>query len=196
MDWDSLRQQWRQDAPAASTSSIDELRSLDQALRKRVRRRDMGETAAAVVVAVFFAWSALDLAADAEWVALGFALLLVAWAVTVPLRLRRARREVPEEDPRQPLVENLGRQRDAALVQARMLERVWLWYLTPPAIGLFGMTLARSGPSAFALAYLAAVAVLYIGLAWINRRVARTQFRAHAERLQRQIDALGGEEVA
>ena len=120
----------------------------------------------------------------------------VAWAAVVPLRLRHARRQVPEEDPQLPLVENLGRQRDAALAQARMLEQVWLWYLGPPLIGIVGITLALRGPSMFALVYLSVVVVLYLGIAWYNRHAARTKFRAHAEELQRQIDALSGEETA
>lgn len=196
MDWDSMKQQWRQDAPVAAAVSIEELQSLDGTLRKRVRRRDLIETVAAVAVAIFFTLTALGMAAEGEWVAFGSSVLLVVWAVVVPLRLRHARRRVPETDPKLPLVENLGRQRDAALAQARLLEQVWAWYLTPPMIGIVGMTMALRGPSVFALVYLAVVVVLYLGIAWLNRRTARTKFRAHAERLQHQIDALKGEEIA
>lgn len=196
MDWDNMKQRWRHDAPAAPAASIDELQALDQAIRRRVRRRDLVETVAAVAVAVFFTLAAVGMASEGQWVAFGFSVLLVVWAVAVPLRLRQARRQVPEEDPQLPLVENFGRQRDAALAQARMLEQVWLWYLGPPLIGIVGITLALRGPSMFALVYLAVVVVLYLGIAWLNRRTARTKFRAHAERLQHQIDALKGEEIA
>lgn len=196
MDWDSMKQRWQHDAPAVPAASIDELQALDQAIRRRVRRRDLVETVAAVAVAVFFTLTALGMASRGEWAAVGFSVLLVAWAAVVPLRLRHARRQVPEEDPQLPLVENLGRQRDAALAQARMLEQVWLWYLGPPLIGIVGITLALRGPSMFALVYLSVVVVLYLGIGWYNRRAARTKFRAHAEELQRQIDALSGEETA
>lgn len=196
MDWDSMKQRWQHDAPAVPAASIDELQALDQAIRRRVRRRDLVETVAAVAVAVFFTLTALGMASRGEWAAVGFSVLLVAWAAVVPLRLRHARRQVPEEDPQLPLVENLGRQRDAALAQARMLEQVWLWYLGPPLIGIVGITLALRGPSMFALVYLSVVVVLYLGIAWYNRHAARTKFRAHAERVQRQIDALSGEETA
>lgn len=87
----------------------------------------------------------------------------------------------------------LARQRDAALVQARLLERAWLWYLTPPAVGIFGLTLAMSGVTTRSMAYLACVVALYSGLACINRRVARTQFRAHADQLQGHIERLGND---
>lgn len=193
MDWDRLRQRWQHDAPTAPAISIDELRSLDRTIRKQVRQRDLLETVAAAVVAVFFGFTALGSAANGEWVASGFALLIAVWAVVVPLRLRHARRQMPEEEHRFSLMETLGRKRDAALAQARMLERVWLWYLTPPAIGVFGLTLESSGISTSTLVYLAAVLVFYAGVAWLNRHVARTKFRAHADQLQRQIDDLNGE---
>ncbi len=196
MDWNRMREQWQHDAPAASAVSIEKLRSLDLTLQKQVRRRDLIETVAAVAMAVFFTFVALGLTANAEWVALGFALLLVTWAIAVPLRLRRARRQAPTEDLQLPLVENLGRQRDAALAQAHMLERVWLWYLTPPAIGIFGLTLTLQGPSTFALLYLAGVLLLYLGIAWLNRYAAKTRFRTHARQLQDQIDALNQENLA
>ncbi|MGO1719764.1 MAG: hypothetical protein ACTHZI_06170 [Luteimonas sp.] len=195
MDWDRVRQEWRSERPAAPTVSVDELESRDDALQKQVRWRDLVETAAAIVVAVFFGFTVLDSAGSGEWVAFGSALLLVAWAVLVPIRLRRTRRWMPVVEHHMPLVEGLSRQRDAALAQARMLEQVWLWYLTPPTIGIFGLTLALRGPSTFVLVYLAAVLVLYAVLAWINRYAARTKFRAHAERLQRQIEALAGEDA-
>lgn len=195
MDWNSMRQRWLQDAPVATGVSIDELRAQDRKIRRQVRRRDLLETWAAVLVAVFFALAVVGLASRGQWVGSGFALLLMAWAALVPLRLRRARRQVPAEAPQLSLVDNLSRQRDAALAQARMLEQVWLWYLTPPMIGIFGLTLALRGPSTFSLVYLASVLVLYAVIAWINCRVARTKFRAHAERLQHQIDALAGEDA-
>lgn len=196
MDWDSLKQQWRHDAPAVPAASIAELQALDKAMRRRVRRRDLIETVGAVAVAVFFTLTALGMASRGEWAAFGFSVLLVAWAVVVPLRLRQARRQVPQDEPQLPLVENLGRQRDAALAQARMLEQVWLWYLGPPFIGIAGITLALRGLSMFALVYLAVVVVLYLGIGWYNRRTARTKLRAHAGELQRQIDALNEGENA
>jgi len=196
MDWDTMRQQWRSEGPAAGTVSVDELESRDQALQKQVWWRDVIETAAAVVVAIFFAFTALGSAASGNWAVAGFSAVLVAWAVFVPVWLRRARRWMPVVEHHMPLVEGLVRQRDAALVQARMLERVWLWYLVPPAIGVFGLTFALRGPSTFTWTYLAVVVLLYAGIGWLNRRVARTKYRVHADRLQRQIDALNGEEVA
>ncbi|MGY0651553.1 hypothetical protein ACW7GZ_06760 [Luteimonas sp. A537] len=195
MDWDKMRNAWRGDAPTVRLLPMEELRTRDQALWKKVRRRDLVETVAAVLVVIFFALITLAALVEGEWLQAGFALLITAWGVALPFRLRRSRRLAPDPDHGVPLLAYLQRQRDATLAQARMLEQVWLWYLTPPAIGLTGLTLARDGATAGALRYLAVMLVLYAALAWINRRVARTQFRAHAETLQRQIDRLARDDT-
>ncbi|HEY4530327.1 MAG TPA: hypothetical protein VIG97_08365 [Luteimonas sp.] len=192
MDWNELRNQWRAGAPAAPLMAVDELRTRDASLWKKVRRRDLVETTAAVIVAVFFALSTLGTLVERAWLQAAFSLLITAWAVCLPFQLRRARRSATMDGHGASLLEYLRRQRDAALVQARMLERIWLWYLAPPAIGLVGLTLARDGATMASLRYIGVLMLLYAGIAWLNRYTARTRFRAHADTLQRQIDALEG----
>ena len=193
MDWDDIRNRWREDAPQAPLVSLDVLQRADDSLVRAVRKRDRIETVVAVVVVVFFLVGAVGAAAQGLWLELFFRLVVVAWAAWLPFAFRRARNAVPTADPRMPQLEYLALQRDAALVQARLLERVWLWYLTPPAIGIFGLTLAMDGVTVRSLAYLGSVLALYAGLAWYNRRVARTKFRAHADRLQGHIQRLGND---
>lgn len=193
MDWNDIRQRWREDVPPARLASIDELQRADARLATAVRRRDRIETVAAVVVALLFLVGCIVAAIQGLWIEMAFGLVVLAWAAWLPFAFRRARREVPAADPRMPPVAYLSRQRDAALVQARLLERVWLWYLTPPAVGIFGLTLAIEGITAGSVTYLASVLVLYGGLAWFNRHVARTRFRAHAEQLQGHIQRLGND---
>jgi len=193
MDWNDIRQRWREDVPLARLASIDELQRADARLATAVRRRDRIETVAAVLVALLFLVGCIVAAIQGLWIELVFGLVVLAWAAWLPFAFRRARREVPAADPRMPPVAYLSRQRDAALVQARLLERVWLWYLTPPAVGIFGLTLAIEGITAGSVTYLASVLVLYGGLARFNRHVARTRFRAHAEQLQGHIQRLGND---
>lgn len=192
MDWDKMRQQWQEQtpAPAGDLVPVDVLQDRDRALWRKVRWRDLIETVAALVVAVFFALLALEAVVKGNWLAAGSALLIAAWAVFVPFHLHRARRLAPEAERGMPLLAYLQRQRDAMLAQARMLEQVWLWYLGPPAIGLVGLTLGTEGATPGALAYLCTVFVMYVGVGWLNRYTARTKFRAQAAMLQRQIDHL------
>ena len=190
MDWNEMRQQWQTQVPSGSFAPVGELQRLDRRLQRRVLWRDRVETVAAIFVAAWFALVTLGSLAQGQWIAAAFAALIMAWAVFVPFRLHHARRQVPVAGLRMPLLDNLRQQRDAALVQARMLEQAWLWYLTPPAIGIAGLVPAQRGVTAGTVAYLAAVALLYAGVAWLNRHTARVQFRSHADELQRQIESL------
>lgn len=193
MDWDTLRNQWREAAPAAPLMAVEELRARDASLWKKVRWRDLLETGAAVVVALFFCLATIGSLVEREWLQAGFSVLIIAWAVRLPFQLRQARRHTAVDGHGASMLEYLRRQRDAALVQARMLERVWSWYLAPPAIGLVGLRIASDGLTTGSLRYIGLLMLLYAVLAWINRYTARTQFRAHAARLQRQIESLEGE---
>lgn len=193
MDWDDIRQRWREDVPDAPLTSIDELQRSDRKLERAVRRRDLIETAAAWLVAAIFSLGCVVAAVQGRWVLLFFGLIVAVWAMWVPFVFRRARREVPAADHHMPPLLYLSRQRDAALVQARLLERAWLWYLTPPAVGIIGLTLALDGVTTGSMVYLAGLLVLYGGLAWLNRHVARTRFRAHAEQVQSHIQRLHGD---
>lgn len=194
MDWDSIRQQWQAQAAGASEPApgVEQLRRESDRLQRTIRRRDRLETIAAVVVAVFFLLAAGGEFSRGGWVGGGFALLLVAWAVFVPFRLRRARQALPEPRPDLPLRLYLQRQREAALVQARMLERAWLWYVAPCMVGLLGLTFSVPGSGTGRLVYGAFVVALGILVAWINRRAARQVFRGHARALQQQIESLDG----
>ena len=50
MDWDKLKDAWGDTAADAPLMAVEELRTLDRAMWKKVRRRDLVETVAAVIV--------------------------------------------------------------------------------------------------------------------------------------------------
>ena len=191
MDWDNIRQQWQTQPPASPSAapSAEHLRQESDRLQRRVRRRDLLETIAAVVVAVFFLWAAGSGFSRGNWVGASFALLLVAWAVFVPFQLRRARRKPP--DPRRDLPPRtfLEHQREAALAQAHMLDRAWLWYVAPCTAGVLGLTFSAPGVDAGDLLYGGFVVALGIFIAWINRRAGQV-FHEHARALGQQINSL------
>lgn len=192
MDWDSIRRQWKTQPACADLACVStgELHARSEKLQRTVRRRDRIEMWVAVVVAVFFAVVAVQAATDREWLRLAFALLIVAWAVFVPLRLRGARRQMPEQRPDLPLRAFLACQRDAALVQARLLGQAWRWYVAPGMAGVLGLTLSTTGPTRSTMVYCAVVVISGVLIAWLNRRSATRVFGVHARDLQRQIDIL------
>lgn len=190
MDWDKLGQQWREQSVAGGLEPPEVLRERDRALWRKVWRRDLLETVAAVFVGACFAVAAVVALGRAEWLVAASALLLVAWAAYVPFRLRSARRLAREPEPDMPLLVFLEQQRDAMLAQARMLERVWAWYLGPPAIGLAGFMFGVRGVTPRSLAYVGVMLVLYALIAWLNRYAARKEFGERARALQGRIDRL------
>ena len=192
MDWNRLREQWRREQAVLAPTSLEALREPDRKQRRRVHRRDRTETIGAVLGGGVLLYVSIDLALHGNWPAFGFGMLLVAYAVAVPLILRNARGKVPEPAPELPLRQRLAKQRDAALVQADLLERAWLWYVLPMVVGVIGLVVSLAGISTFAWASTAGVLAFGALLVWINRLAGR-QFRAHARQLQRQIDGPGGD---
>lgn len=190
MDWDKLGQQWREQSAAGGLAPLDVLRERDRALWRKVWRRDLLETVAAVFVAACFAVAAVVALGRAEWLVAAWALLLVAWAAYVPFRLRSARRLAREPGPDMPLLAFLEQQREAMFAQARMLERVWAWYLGPPAIGLAGFMFSVRGVTPRSLAYVGVMLAFCVVIAWLNRYAARNEFGERARALQAAIDRL------
>lgn len=195
MDWERIGRQWREQAPDGEPATLEALRERDRALWRKARRRDLVETLVALVVVVVFAVAAQRLLEVGNWLAGGSALLIVAWAAWLPFRLHRGRRLAVEPDPGMPLLAWLEHRRDALLAQARMLEQIWSWYLAPPAIGAGGLKLGIDGLNPDSLAYFGFVLVLYAVIGWLNRRAARTRFRARADELQARIDRLTAAET-
>ena len=191
MQWEQLQQQWQQRKDAAAT--LPEIRTLlqaDHALQARVRKRDRIELIAAVVVVVAFGARAVFSLLNHAWLIGALEACIVVYGICVPLRLRQARRagNGPSEDAT--VLERLRCRHHAALAQARMLERAWLWYVLPPMVGITALTLVDVGPTPAAIAYLAVVYLFGIVIAWFNRRTARKRFRRHAADLQNMIAAL------
>lgn len=208
MDWSRIRQQWRRDSSEISAMSLAEVQAQDRLLQKQIRARDRRETVVAVVIALFFGYVAWSEIGRHAWMGAAFAAELVLWAIWVPFRLRKARRDAPEPRHDLPLRSYLAGQRDLLLAQARMLERAWLWYVMPCMVGVIGLALSRADAlwavksdmigTGIRLAfffYIAAVIALGIGVAWLNRHVARTKLRTRAEQLDRQLESLSPEDV-
>jgi hypothetical protein len=181
MSWKDLQVQWKQTAVTPLPASIvqDTLRRA-QRLRRRVFLRDGIETIVALaMMPAVFGW--LRDAMHARLLLMeASAALLLAWLFFLPWRLWRARRLLPRNDPGLPLRRYLERQKQAMLAQARMLEQVVWWYLTPCMLGLTGLTVGKHGLTRGVLIYLSIVLVLYVAIERLNKRTAKQYFRRRA----------------
>ncbi len=196
MDWSKLRQQWQAEGVGASQSvPLEEVQRRDRSVRRRVKARDLIETVTAMLVAPAFVAIGWMLAGKGKWAAVGFCAFLVLWAAYVPIRLWQARRAMPSPNHELPMIDYLRQQRLAMIAQAEMLERIWIWYLAPCAVGVVGLSLSVSGPTRGVLIYSAIVLAFCALLGKANHYAARKQFRVHADHLETQIAGMTREET-
>lgn len=193
MDWNNLRQRWQSAAAADAFDDVEAVRERDRKLRGTVKRRDYIETAVALFVMPFFLWTAWNLATGDKLLGAAFALFIALWAGFVPLRLWHTRRRMPTPHPDRPLREYLDEEREAMLAQARMLESVWVWYLGPCMIGVLGLVFSIRTPTIGTWVYVGIVVAFCVLIGWANHVAARKHFRAMAEDIGRQIQALNKE---
>ncbi len=193
MEWNELQAQWQsRDADARSLTRPQ----ASARLWRRIRSRDLIETAAAVLLAPCFGIAAYALFAAGFRVSAAFSLFLVAAIVYVPLRLRRARRMIPEPDPNRPVREFLAAERAALLGQAEMLRSVARWYCGPIGIGVIGFFAGIAGATMLSLGYGLLVVALCAGIEYANRHAAERGIRPAIDRIDDQIRQLEDEDHA
>lgn len=183
--WSDWGASWRAAAPQGS--SLDDV-DLAQARRRadrfawQIRFRNAREIAAGVLVVV----CGVGIATHAPtWLGVlgGVAMSLGGAFVSVFIVLRA--RTLPAPAPTAPTREVLAHERAQLERQARLLERVWIWYLAPlvPSVvliyaeGLLG-ALGRAGTHrsatiATTVGMFAGTLAFFALIGWMNVRVAR-----------------------
>ena len=133
---------WRSVAADAQFSDAAKCSARADRLGRKVRRRNALEYLAAVLVAGFFGFHAVESAASGDLpMAIILASFLPATAFVVWYLARKGRHAEarPEEPCREHLVRGLKAQRD-------LLASAWLWYVgpfLPSAIALYALVTAR-----------------------------------------------------
>jgi hypothetical protein len=188
MDWNQLRDAWQQQAEPQGAGEMRPKRL--HRLWVRVGRRDLLETAVAVIRLPIFGLAAWWLARDGLWVAAGFALFLIFAIAAVPLRLRHARRRIPRPDPQMSVLQFLRKEREALIVQGRMLTAVARWYWGPLGVGVSGLFVSIRGADWVSVAYVGLVALMCAGVEYANRAAVRKQIRPALAALDEQIEQL------
>jgi hypothetical protein len=149
--WERLGAAWRNE-PVGAPPPIDvaEVRRRADAFARTIRRRNLREIAAGAVVIAGGAGIAATAPARLGQLG-GVAMVLGAIAVSLFIALRARNRPAPP--PAAPTREVLAHERAELERQARLLERVWIWYLAPllPSVVLIYAdalirALGRSGP--------------------------------------------------
>jgi hypothetical protein len=149
-----------------------------------IRRRNLREICGAIVVAVFFAWTAVK--TDAALARIGMIVISISmvWIIGYMLRFGREP-EAPDasadaETYRLALIARHDR-------QIRLLRNVKVWYLLPPYLGMLLLSVSSflDRPHPGWAAYISPIIMtaVYAGIWWLNEVYAVGKLRAARDRL-------------
>jgi len=184
-----IKNLWQKQEVENMRMSIDELRRKASAFQKRIRRRNVREYVAAILVIVAFSWMFAASHRVVPRIACGLIVIATFWMV-YNLYSRGTARALTAEMGSTSCIEfyrrELERQRD-------LLRSIWSWYLGPFVPGmaiLIAFSIVTSPPDRrwFSEVYAVVAAAFFWGIGYLNIRAAR--------RLQRQIEELKGMEKA
>lgn len=177
----------REVAAPGEDALLEWVRDRSEAFEKKIRRRDLLETAAAALAVALFGYEALTSPSIVAKVGAG---IVVASAVFIAWRLRRARRALGAEDAGRPVADRLRIQRRKVDAQIELLESVVWWYVSPVALGASVFAFGVSGASWGTLLTLAVVVGVSVAVWWLNRRAVRRDLRPRREELTRRLRRL------
>jgi len=173
--------------PAAGEELLARVRERSEAFERRIRRRDLRESAAAVFVVVVFGYETIT---AGSWLSRMGAALVMTGALYVMWRLRRAR---PDEDPAaagRPVADRLRIRLRQVEEQVRLHETVLWWYLAPLGVGSVMFVVGLGSGLWATLTTLAVIAVLSEYVRRANGRLVRSDLRPRRERLARLLREL------
>ena len=179
---DGLRGAWRSQPAEGEAPRLDDVRRRAAEFERTIRKRNLSEYVAALLVVLFFGWPAAT--AEATSARVGAALIIAGTLyVVAQLRRRGSASAAPSDAGLEPCLDFHRRELER---QRRLLRGIWSWYLLPLVPGLAvmlgGQVLAHP-ESAWRVGWFALFcALLFAGIGWINHRAA-------AE-LEREIDQL------
>lgn len=191
MTLDDYRDDWQEQESADDVGSMEEVLSevkrRSREYDRKIFWRDVREVVAAVLVAGFFGFQAVT--AEPVLARIG-ALIVVAGAVLIVWKLRRARANGQEELAGQPVSERLRAEIDKVESQIELLESVLWWYLGPAGIGIVLMVAAEGIEGWFEAVYLVAVLAFFGFVWWLNQRAVERSQRPRRRRLIRLLRQL------
>lgn len=198
MTLDDYRDAWRE-SPDPDREGADEeellafVREQSAAFEKKIRRRDLLETLAVVVVAAFFGY---ELVTATSWLVRAGAALVIAGGAFVVWWLHRARRAGPDRAGDRPVAEQLRAQRERLDIQIRLLKSVLWWYLAPLAAGAVLFAVGQGTPVWSTALTLGVVAVVCVVVWRLNQRAVERKLgprRRELTRLLEQLDEEGAD---
>lgn len=191
MNLDDAKELWTAeqdpDTPAMTTSTLSDTELLTlvkekaESFDRRIWRRDLWESIAAVAVILFFGW----LLQDPSWWVRAGALTVMAGSGYVFWRLRRARTRYDAPSPDRPVAEVIRIQRAKVEEQIHLLDTILWWYLGPIVVGTLLIIYGSHGWAWLTLIQTAVVLLITAGIYALNQRGRRCTFEPRREELTR-----------
>ena len=184
-----LKDLWHSEPEKAPpTMNVAEVQSKACAFETKIKRRNVIEWLACLVVVGLHAHDAFD---SANALILTGNLIVVFAGLFIAVVLWRKGRVSLDADLTLGAVEFINAHANALDAQAKLLSRVPLWYLSPIAIGLGFLFAGRyptnGQPSMGWLLTVTFVTLVFVGIAWMNLRAAR-KMRDDAEALRSELN--------
>jgi membrane protein implicated in regulation of membrane protease activity len=159
-----------------------------ESLDKRIWRRDLLESIAALAVILFFGWTALE---AASWWIRGGAFIVIAGTIHIYWRLRRARTRYDDPSSDRPVAEVIRTQRAKVEEQIQLLDNILWWYLAPLVVGALLIIFGDDGWSWATLLQTAVVLTVSAVIYGLNQRGRRCTFEPRREELTRLLKQVG-----
>ncbi|HKK28653.1 MAG TPA: hypothetical protein VKB18_11265 [Gemmatimonadota bacterium] len=168
---------------------LERVKASSEAFDRRIRRRDLREIGAAVFVVLAFGYEAVTAASTLTRAG---AAIVIAGALLVIWKLRRARPDPEPEAEGRPVADRLRRSLGDVERQLELHETVLWWYLAPLVAGSV-LFVAGLGSALWATALtLTLIGVVSVWVLRINRRLVRNDLRPRRERLAALLRELEG----
>jgi cbb3-type cytochrome oxidase subunit 3 len=174
-------------------------------IEKAIRRRDLREIVAAIIVIPIFAYLAWAVPYPIAKVA---AILTIVWAGYVIYKFKSVQRKRRKENFSLPFKDQLENQKANMMDQHRLLDTVLYWYVLPPFLlnmlfvwtlgypsditwtsGLAGHLPLETGDK---LRFTIFLALFNVFIVWLNKRAVKKSLNpliAEIEKIQQQLDS-------
>jgi hypothetical protein len=194
MTLDNWKDTWQTAEEETESDLSDEallrlVKETSEQFDEKIRRRDRREGIAAALVFLFFSTMLLT----PSWMVRIGALIVMGWSASIYWILHRARTGYAPPDPKQPVAAAVRTELEKVNEQIRLLERIFWWYLLPPAVGLFLVVGGNAGFSWFTPGYGTSIVALGGGIYYLNQREVRNTLRPRQEELTRLLRQMEGE---
>lgn len=157
-----------------------------EAFDKRIWRRDLLESIAALAVFLLFGW----MLQDPSWIVRTGALIVMGGSVYIYWRLQRARTRHTLPFLNRPVAEVLRTERAKVDEQIHLLKNVLWWYIAPIAIGVLMVAIGQNGWTEFTIVYAAVVLLASAGIYALNQRAVRRCLQPRREKLTRLLEQV------